>query len=292
MPYTLLELRRAFRERPRPSPPSDGAHRGIAEGAPHPLVGEGLRVEHDHAAVAVAVGVEHLVGGRAHERLRRPHRADRVLVAAAPGAPANLQEQLACRRELQQHVVRLGPRAVAADPDVAGRVDVDAVLVRRPVVAVGRAAPGAHERPVRLERQHRRRRRPQVLLHRAGPVQHPDPIVRAHGHRRHLAEHPVVGDAGPGRVDLELRHAVLRLRRPDGRPVAETGQRTERDDEPDCRQPAGHSGHSFAHAPVPCLSPPAPHLAASARSGRAKTYIALDRPPPTGAARNCRPPTA
>ena len=217
--------------------------RRVGEGAPHPLVLAGVGVEHDHAPVAVAVSDEDLVGGRVHEGLRRPHRVHRVVVAAAPRAPAYLQQQLALRRELQQHVVRFRRRAVAADPDVAVRSDMDPVLVRGPVVAVAWTAPSPHERAVLLERQHRRRRRPLVLGHRTGPMEHPDRVVRAHGHRRRLPQHPVVRDARPRRIDLEPRHAAVLLPGRDGYWTRLEAQESgaERDRQCDCRQAGDHS---------------------------------------------------
>ena len=47
--------------------------------------------------------------------------------------------------------------AVAADPDVAFVIDVDAVVRLRPLVAVARPAPGAHQIARLVEDQHRRR---------------------------------------------------------------------------------------------------------------------------------------
>ncbi len=65
------------------------------------------------------------------------------VVRFEPGRRAGLPicwRNLPVRREFQDLVVVL---AVAAEPDVAVLVDVDAVLVLRPIVAFARAAPGA-----------------------------------------------------------------------------------------------------------------------------------------------------
>ena len=56
---------------------------------------------------------------------------------------------------------------------------------------------------------------------------------------------------------------------------------------------AGHWPGTVAFRLRP-TDPPAstPYYGATARSGSANTYTALGRPPPTGAARYCRPSTA
>ncbi len=100
-----------------------------AVGAPVPLVGAGLHVEHDHAAVAVAVrhvDLARRVVGHHVRRTAEPRRRVRALAAVVL---ADLLDELAVGRELQDLVAVV----VAADPDVAGRVDVDAVLVLDPV---------------------------------------------------------------------------------------------------------------------------------------------------------------
>ena len=68
---------------------------------------------------------------------------------------ADLHQELAVLGELQDVRVLL---AVAADPDVALVVDMDAVVGFRPLVALARPAPGAHQVAVRIELQDRRRR--------------------------------------------------------------------------------------------------------------------------------------
>ena len=88
-------------------------HRLVAERAPHALERAGIGVEHGHAVVAVAVGDEQLVGLRQHPHVRRLVQVQRVGVALALGAAADLHHELAVLRELQELVVghRLQARA-------------------------------------------------------------------------------------------------------------------------------------------------------------------------------------
>ena len=64
--------------------------RFVPEGAPHPLERAGVRIEHDHATVAVSVGHENLVRVLIHERLRWSPYVLRICVAAALAAAADL----------------------------------------------------------------------------------------------------------------------------------------------------------------------------------------------------------
>jgi hypothetical protein len=68
-------------------------------GAPVPLVGAGLRVEHDHAVVGVAVRHEELVGVAIDGHGGRTSEVLRVLVAAGVAVLADLQQELAVARE-------------------------------------------------------------------------------------------------------------------------------------------------------------------------------------------------
>ena len=123
--------------------------RRVAEGSPHPLEGAGLGVEHGDAAVAVAVGHEQLVGRRMDLLVRGSVDVHRVGVALAPVPAADLHDERAVLRELHQLVVvdgrdpghAVGGAVVAAQPDEALVVDVEAVLPLRPLVAVARTAP-------------------------------------------------------------------------------------------------------------------------------------------------------
>jgi hypothetical protein len=182
--------------------------------APMPLVSAGVGIEHDHAPVAVAVGDEELVGGRVHGEAGGLVDVGSVVAAATRAMLADLEQELARRRELEQIGVLV---AVAADPDVVLAVDVDAVLDVRPVVALAGSAPRLEKVAVEIELQDRRRRLATVrglvaqvvvvLVSRTGPMDHPDAIVRIHRDARHLSQEPVVGEMlRPVRVGLELRN--------------------------------------------------------------------------------------
>src|ERR1700675_4819447 len=74
---------------------------------------------------------------------------------------ADLQEEFPIGGELQHHAVGglavpAGPRRVAADPDVALKIDGNAVFARRPLVALARPAPRAHDIALTIELNHRR----------------------------------------------------------------------------------------------------------------------------------------
>ena len=130
----------------------------VAVRAPVPLVFAGIGVEDDHPAVAVAVGDIQFVGLRVDERLGGQPQILGIVAALALIGLADLHQELAGLRELQNHAVvdrpaaaillssaasggRLLAAAIAADPDVAFVVDVDAVIRGRPVVALAGAAP-------------------------------------------------------------------------------------------------------------------------------------------------------
>ena len=112
--------------------------RRLAVGSPVPLVGERRRIEHDDAAVAVAVGdidfvrvlVERGFGGFAELR--------GVVAVGARRDLADLRDEFAVEGEFQDRVVIVG---VAADPDEAALVDLDAVLAPNPFIAFARPAP-------------------------------------------------------------------------------------------------------------------------------------------------------
>ena len=121
----------------------------LAEGAPHPLERAGVGIEHDDAVIAVAVGHEQLVGARMHPHIGGAMQVRGVGVALALVALADLHDELAVLRELQELIVgdrleagqAVGRAVVAADPDEALVVDVDAVLALGPLVAAARRRP-------------------------------------------------------------------------------------------------------------------------------------------------------
>jgi hypothetical protein len=103
-----------------------------------PLVGERGRVEHDDAAIAVAVGDIDFVRRLVDRGLGRLAELRRVVAAEARRDLADLGDELAVEREFQDGVVVVG---IAADPDEAALVDLDAVLAADPFLAFARAAP-------------------------------------------------------------------------------------------------------------------------------------------------------
>src|SRR5262249_29652357 len=109
-----------------------------AVGPPVALVGERVGVEHDDAAIAVAVGDVDLVGRLVDLDIGGLAEQGRVVAAAGRRDLADLAHELAGARELQHRAVGIG---VAAHPDEALAVGEDAVLAADPGVAVARAAP-------------------------------------------------------------------------------------------------------------------------------------------------------
>ena len=96
------------------------------------LVGAGLAIEHDDAAVGIAVGGEHFLRGDIDRDIgRRAEPLGRIAVVAL-ALLADLQHELAVHGELEQLAVLL---AVAGEPDEIVVVDEDAVLALRPLVA-------------------------------------------------------------------------------------------------------------------------------------------------------------
>ena len=72
-----------------------------------PLVGSGVRVEHDHATVEVAVGNEELIRFGIYEEPGRPAEVLRVVTPAIFSCVADLEQQFPLGRELQNMVVFL-----------------------------------------------------------------------------------------------------------------------------------------------------------------------------------------
>ena len=117
------------------------------------LVGAGVRVEDDDAAIAVAVGDVDLVGRGLVKDLRRLPEVGDVVAAVVHAVLADLQQELAGIRELQDLGV-VG--AVAGDPDVAVVVHRDAMVAVRPLVPRARPAPGFDEVAGLVIDEHRR----------------------------------------------------------------------------------------------------------------------------------------
>ena len=218
-----------------------GVVRLLAVRAPVTLVCARVGIEHDDAAVAVAVGDVHFVRGEIDFCFSGPIEIRRVGVALALTLATDLQQELSLPRELQ-HLMPL----VGGEPHVVFAVDGNAVHRRRPLVAFARPAPRRDEITGHVEFQNRgrdgaadrrdralvaglRRGRSARLLHtvRAGhhagflrrdvaAVGHPDVIARVDAEADHRSEHPVVRERlRPHRIDLIHRrlHGRARLRR-------------------------------------------------------------------------------
>src|SRR5437870_2361469 len=80
--------------------------------------------------------------------MRRAAKLRAAVAAFRLAGAADLHQELALGRELEDLVVLV---AVAREPDVALRIDVDAVLAFRPLVARARAAPAAQVLAARVE---------------------------------------------------------------------------------------------------------------------------------------------
>jgi hypothetical protein len=136
----------------------------------------------------------------------------------------DLQQELAVLRELQD--VAVVRSAVAADPDVALVVDVDAVVRGRPGVArAALTAPPPQQRAGRIELENRRRDLAALagllvggafdLVEDVGPVHDPHVVLGIDPQPDRLAlVHPVGQRFRERRIDLEPRrhHGAFRLR--------------------------------------------------------------------------------
>src|SRR5262249_59744576 len=105
--------------------------------------------------VAIAVRDIELGALRIHHHVRRPSELRAAAAAFGLAGAADLHQELALRRELEDLVVLL---AVAGDPDIALRIDVDAVLALRPLRLRVARAPAAQVVARGVELDHRRRR--------------------------------------------------------------------------------------------------------------------------------------
>jgi hypothetical protein len=142
-----------------------------------------------------------------HERVGRLIEILGVGVAAAFSGAADLHDELTVPGELQDLMI---VRPVAADPHEAFRIDIDAVLGVRPLVARAGSTPRADELPFGCELDDRRSG-PRLLVsaQRAWTLQDPDVVLAVHRYAGHLSELPVVGNRRPGRIDAKRRHSAI-----------------------------------------------------------------------------------
>ncbi len=110
----------------------------VAVGAPEALDLAGVGVHHRDAPVAIAVGDEGFVGFRIDINLGHAPEIFRIAATGVLALVTGLQQELAILGELEDLGI-LG--AVAAEPDVALVVHVDAMHGLRPFVALARATP-------------------------------------------------------------------------------------------------------------------------------------------------------
>jgi hypothetical protein len=144
-----------------------------------------------------------------------------AVAAFGLSGPADLHQELAVRRELEDLVVLV---RVTRDPDIAVGVDHDAVLALRPFVARARPAPAAHVIARGVKLGDRRQGFAAAVRHRLArlvdfigeqrrrTMRDPDvSVALIDGDARDLADDELhAGVLGqrlrPGRVDPELRH--------------------------------------------------------------------------------------
>jgi hypothetical protein len=183
-----------------------------------PLVSAGIGVEYDDAVIAVTIGDVDLIGRRVDFGIGGPTQTGRIAAPGLRAGLADLQHELSVLGEFQHMAIVV---AVAPDPDEAFVIDIDAMLILEPVVALPGSAPCPEQIAVLVELHHGRRRhaafRPRrterrrffIIGKRARPLDNPDMILRVDRHACGLSHDPVIRQRlGPGRVDLELRQVV------------------------------------------------------------------------------------
>ena len=114
-----------------------------------PLVRPRRRIEDDDAFVQLAIGHEHFVRQDVHPDLGGVAERGRVAAAAVSSRHANLQQELAGTRELED--VRVLVIRVAANPHIVLAIHGDPVRPHRPHIAVAWAAPCLNDGPRRVE---------------------------------------------------------------------------------------------------------------------------------------------
>src|SRR5262245_16534837 len=128
--------------------------RPLAVGAPVPLVHARVGVEHDHAVVAIAVRHVDFVDRCIDPDVGRHAELACLLVAFARSVLADLHNELAVARGLDDEAV---VAMVAAEPDKIAR-DADAVRPLRHLEGGARTAPSLHDVAVGIEFDYRRGR--------------------------------------------------------------------------------------------------------------------------------------
>ena len=195
-----------------------GVVRHLAVGTPVALVGAGGGVVDDHALVDVAVGDEDLVRLRLDVEVRGAAQVVGIVAALVHPGRADRQHVLAILGELH-HVV-----AVArARPHEAVVIDIDAVLLVVPGVAVAGPAPRAQDLAVGIEFEdgwrgeaavgNRRLHGGADFLRREARwhVDHPEVIAVVHEQAADVAEDPVVRQRRrPRGIDLVDRQPIGR----------------------------------------------------------------------------------
>ena len=222
----------------------------VAVGAPEPLDLAVVHVDDRDAAVEVAVGEVGLVGLVVDADLGDPAEAVGGVAVALRGGlaraladgtghagagNADLHQEVALMVEL--HHVRVGA-AVAADPDVVHAVHGDPVVRHGPHVVTrlgAGAAPALQEVPLLVELEDRWSGLAALGDRRVGghadlgvqdelvgrvAVHDPDVVVGVDVHPDGRPHQPVVRQVlGKQRIDLERRHAVVRVHRERGAPA-------------------------------------------------------------------------
>src|SRR3984893_1520613 len=183
------------------------------------LIGARLGIEHDHAAIGIAIRSKHFLGRHIDRNVgRRAESLGRIRVVAL-ALLADLEDELAVHGELEKLTILL---AVAGQPNEIIVVDEDAVLALGPLVVPRGTAPTANHITGLVEDENWRSGDAAVgcrgvLLggtlarsERARTVHDPDAVVFVGGNARDLPEDPIVRQRlRPERVGLKLRQRVL-----------------------------------------------------------------------------------
>ena len=226
-----------------------------------PLVFAGRGVVHHHPLVDVTVRDEDLVGLRLDVEVRRPAQVIGIVAALVDARLADGQHVLAVLCEL--HDVHAIARA---HPDEAVVIDVDAMLLLEPGVAIARPAPGSQHLSICVQLQDGRRRHAAVgdrrldgcanLLRREAGwhMDHPQVIVIVHEQSADVPQDPVVGQRGrPRGIDF-VDWQSLGCRRPRVgfgiRPLREgdPGQEQSGHESSECARTCHDRGLSLIHA--------------------------------------------